>query len=130
MPVTVAELGAVPAGGVDGAVAAALGVDVRAGTPRAAVSEYLGAGSQLLVIDNCEHVLADARELTGALLRACPQVRVIATTGTGWDCPANRCCRSIRCSPRLRTCLPSGCVTPHPSGCSSTGCAACVPPSR
>ena len=80
MPVAVAELGAVPAGGVDGAVAAAFGVDVRDGTPRAAVSEYLGAGSQLLVIDNCEHVLADARELTGALLRACPQVRIIATS--------------------------------------------------
>ena len=80
MPVAVAELGAVPAGGVDSAVAAALGVDVRDGTPRAAVSEYLGAGSQLLVIDNCEHVLADARELTGALLRACPQVRIIATS--------------------------------------------------
>ena len=80
MPVAVAELGAVPAGSVDGAAAAALGVDVRDGTPRAAVSEYLGAGSQLLVIDNCEHVLADARELTGALLRACPQVRIIATS--------------------------------------------------
>ena len=80
MPVAVAELGTVPAGSVDAAVAAALGVDVRDGTPRAAVSEYLGAGSQLLVIDNCEHVLADARELTGALLRACPQVRIIATS--------------------------------------------------
>ena len=80
MPVAVAELGAVPAGGVDSAVAAALGVDVRDGAPRAAVSEYLGAGSQLLVIDNCEHVLADARELTGALLRACPRVRIIATS--------------------------------------------------
>jgi len=80
MPVAVAELGAVPAGSVDGAVAAALGVDVRDGTPRAAVSEYLGAGSQLLVIDNCEHVLPDARELTGALLRVCPQIRIIATS--------------------------------------------------
>ena len=80
MPVAVVELGAVPAGGVDAAVAAALGVDVRDGAPRAAVSEYLGVGSQLLVIDNCEHVLADARELTGALLRACPQVRIIATS--------------------------------------------------
>ena len=80
MPVAVAELGAVPAGGVDSAVAAALGVDVRGGAPRAAISEYLGAGSQLLVIDNCEHVLAGARELTGALLRACPQVRIIATS--------------------------------------------------
>jgi predicted ATPase/DNA-binding SARP family transcriptional activator len=80
MPVAVAELGTVPAGSVDGAVAAALGVDVRDGTPHAAVSEYLGADSQLLVIDNCEHVLAEARELTGALLRACPQVRIIATS--------------------------------------------------
>ena len=80
MPVAVVELGAVPAGGVDAAMAAALGVDARDGTPRAAVSEYLGAGSQLLVIDNCEHVLADACELTGALLRACPQVRIIATS--------------------------------------------------
>ena len=80
IPVAVAELGTVPAGSVDAAVAAALGVDVRDGTPRAAVSEYLGAGSQLLVIDNCEHVLADARELTGALLHACPQVRIIATS--------------------------------------------------
>ena len=80
MPVAVVELGAVPAGGVDGAVAATLGVDIRDGTPRTAVSEYLGAGSQLLVIDNCEHVLAGARELTGALLRACPRVRIIATS--------------------------------------------------
>ncbi len=32
------------------------------------------------MIDNCEHVLADARELTGALLRAYPQVRIIATS--------------------------------------------------
>jgi len=80
MPVAVVELGAVPAGGVDGAVAATLGVDIRDGTPRTAVSEYLGAGSQLLVIDNCEHVLADARELAGALLRACPQVQIIATS--------------------------------------------------
>ena len=80
MPVAVVELGAVPAGGVDGAIAAALGVDVRTGTPRTAVTEYLGAGSQLLVIDNCEHVLSGARELTGALLRACPQVQIIATS--------------------------------------------------
>jgi predicted ATPase/DNA-binding SARP family transcriptional activator len=80
MPVAVVELGGAPAGGVESAVAAALGVDVRAGTPGGAVTEYLGGGSQLLVIDNCEHVLADARELIKALLRACPQVRIIATS--------------------------------------------------
>ena len=55
-------------------------MDVRDGAPRAAISEYLGAGSQLLVIGNCEHVLAGACELTGALLRACPQAWIIATS--------------------------------------------------
>ena len=80
MPIAVVELGGVPTGSVDSAVAAALGVDVRVGTPVAAVSEYLGGGTQLLVIDNCEHVLADARKLVKALLRACPQVRIIATS--------------------------------------------------
>jgi predicted ATPase/DNA-binding SARP family transcriptional activator len=80
IPVAVAELGATSAGGVDGAAAAALGVDARDGTPRTAVTEYLGAGSQLLVIDNCEHVLAGARELIQALLHTCPQVRIIATS--------------------------------------------------
>jgi predicted ATPase/DNA-binding SARP family transcriptional activator len=80
VPLAVVELATVTAGGVGGAVAAALGVDVRTGKPGTAVSEYLGAGSQLLVIDNCEHVLADARELIETLLRACPQVRIIATS--------------------------------------------------
>jgi predicted ATPase/DNA-binding SARP family transcriptional activator len=79
-PIEVIELGGVPTGNVDSAAAAALGVDFRAGTPRAAVAEYLGADTQLLVIDNCEHVLADARELIKALLRACPAVRIIATS--------------------------------------------------
>lgn len=80
VPIAVVELGGVPAGSVDSTVAAALGVDIRMGTPRAAVSDYLGAGTQLLVIDNCEHVLTDARELIKAVLRACPQVRIIATS--------------------------------------------------
>jgi predicted ATPase/DNA-binding SARP family transcriptional activator len=79
-PTAVVELGGVQPGSVDSAVAAALGVDVRAGTPRTAVSEYLGASIQLLVIDNCEHVLTDARELIKAVLRACPRVRIIATS--------------------------------------------------
>ena len=80
MPVAVVELGTVLAGSIDSAVTAGLGVEVRDRAPRAAVIEYLGASSHLLVIDNCEHVLADARELIGTLLRACPRVRIIATS--------------------------------------------------
>ena len=80
VPIAVVELGGVPAGSVDSTAVAALGLEVPAGTPRAAVSEYLGASTQLLVIDNCEHVLTDVRELIKAVLRACPRVRIIATS--------------------------------------------------
>ncbi len=34
----------------------------------------------LLVLDNCEHVLAAASELIDALLRGCPELRVLATS--------------------------------------------------
>ena len=34
----------------------------------------------LIVLDNCEHVLADARDLVTAILRACPNVRILATS--------------------------------------------------
>src|SRR5262249_25065439 len=34
----------------------------------------------LLVLDNCEHLLAPAMLLTGTLLRSCPALRVLATS--------------------------------------------------
>jgi predicted ATPase len=34
----------------------------------------------LLVLDNCEHLLAACADLAAALLRACPQVRILATS--------------------------------------------------
>src|SRR6516225_4213787 len=34
----------------------------------------------LLVLDNCEHLLAACADLAAALLRACPQVRIVATS--------------------------------------------------
>lgn len=34
----------------------------------------------LLVLDNCEHLLAEATSLADAVLRACPQVRILATS--------------------------------------------------
>jgi predicted ATPase len=42
--------------------------------------DYLRARSLLLVLDNCEHVVASCAALTDALLRACPGVRVVATS--------------------------------------------------
>ena len=41
----------------------------------------------LLVLDNCEHLLAACRDLAAALLRKCPQVRILATSREGLGVP-------------------------------------------
>jgi predicted ATPase len=41
----------------------------------------------LLVLDNCEHLLAACRDLAAALLRRCPQVRILATSREGLGVP-------------------------------------------
>lgn len=42
--------------------------------------EVLQSRSLLIVLDNCEHVLAPIREVIEALLQACPDVRIVATS--------------------------------------------------
>ena len=44
------------------------------------LTEYLGDKRVLLVLDNCEHVLDATAVLAGTLLRACPELRIIATS--------------------------------------------------
>jgi predicted ATPase/transcriptional regulator with XRE-family HTH domain len=46
----------------------------------ATLSAHLRARRLLLVLDNCEQVLTACAELVGALLRACPQLHVLATS--------------------------------------------------
>ena len=66
---------------VPDAIAAAL--DVRplpAQELIAAVIDFLAARELLLVLDNCEHLLAATAALTDALLRAAPQLTILATS--------------------------------------------------
>ena len=66
---------------VPDAVAAALGVVGRPGQELSAIlAEVLGSRALLLVLDNCEHVVQAAAELADGLLRACPALRVLATS--------------------------------------------------
>ena len=62
-------------------VASALGVQEQ---PRRALSEtlaeWLNPRELLLLLDNCEHVLAACAELVDALLAACPNLRILATS--------------------------------------------------
>jgi predicted ATPase/class 3 adenylate cyclase len=64
------------------AVAAALRVRPRPGLSTAgSVVEFLRTRTALLlVLDNCEHLVADAAVLAADILRGCPGVRVLATS--------------------------------------------------
>ncbi|HEV2238114.1 MAG TPA: helix-turn-helix domain-containing protein [Ktedonobacterales bacterium] len=62
-------------------VAAALGLRDEPGRPLLeVVREYLRAKSALLLLDNCEHLIATCAEVAEALLRAAPGVRILASS--------------------------------------------------
>lgn len=63
------------------AVAQALRLRGRRGHPTAELlREHLGPRSLLLVLDNCEHLVRACAQLAQELLRACPRLRVLATS--------------------------------------------------
>jgi predicted ATPase/DNA-binding CsgD family transcriptional regulator len=62
-------------------VARAFGLlDQSAGWAVATLADSLAGRQALLVLDNCEHLLDACAVLAGALLRACPDLRVLATS--------------------------------------------------
>jgi predicted ATPase/class 3 adenylate cyclase len=70
--------------GVDDAVAAVFSLVARAGqSTREVLAELLRAKQVLLVPDNCEHVLAEAAALAGALARSSPRLVILATSREG-----------------------------------------------
>jgi predicted ATPase/DNA-binding CsgD family transcriptional regulator len=76
-----ADLVPVREGFVAQAVASVLGVSERPQQPlEVAVVEHLAGRRSLLVLDNCEHVLAEAAAFTERLLSASSSVRVLATS--------------------------------------------------
>jgi predicted ATPase len=62
------------------ALAAALQLQVRTGDVVQACITVLGAEPRLLVVDNCEHLLAAARDVVDTLLEGCPGLTVLATS--------------------------------------------------
>ncbi len=65
-------------------VVSALGLTVPPETTAAAVViAYLKARRLLLILDNCEHLVASAASMIDAILRSCPQVKILATSREG-----------------------------------------------
>jgi predicted ATPase/DNA-binding CsgD family transcriptional regulator len=66
---------------VQGAVASALGVREQPGSPSIEILlGYLRTKKMLLVLDNCEHLVEACAVLCEALLRTCPNLRILATS--------------------------------------------------
>ena len=60
---------------------AALGLQDRAARPSMSrLTDYLAGKRCLLILDNCEHVLASAALLATGILRSAPDVRILATS--------------------------------------------------
>jgi predicted ATPase len=66
---------------VSAAVIGAIGLrEVPGWGPLETLTEHLRERRALLVLDNCEHLLAACAQLADALLRACPSLTVLATS--------------------------------------------------
>ncbi len=62
-------------------VAAALGLREQSAVPTTRVlTDYLASRNLLLVLDNCEHLIDDVAKLAETLLRASPDLRILATS--------------------------------------------------
>ena len=74
-----------------GAAAQALGVREKPGRPLlATLTDHLKDKELLLVLDNCEHLIRACADLASALLRACPGVRLLATSREGLEVGGER----------------------------------------
>ncbi len=62
-------------------VATTIGLrDIESTSPLAALSAFLATQPALLVLDNCEHLIDACANLADALLRSCPDLRMITTS--------------------------------------------------
>jgi predicted ATPase/class 3 adenylate cyclase len=72
-------------------VASTLGVvPISGATLEHSIVEFLRAKSQLLVFDNCEHLLDEVCRLADAILRGCPDVRILASSREGMGLPGEQ----------------------------------------
>jgi non-specific serine/threonine protein kinase len=72
------------------AVAGAVGVREEPGRPLlATLTDALRPRHLLLVLDNCEHLLDACARLADALLRACPRLRILATSREALGVPGD-----------------------------------------
>src|SRR5262249_45890488 len=74
-------------------VASALGVREQPGRSLTeTMVDYLKPKARLLILDNCEHLLTACAQLADPLLRACPKLRILASSREGLGIAGERTC--------------------------------------
>jgi predicted ATPase/DNA-binding XRE family transcriptional regulator len=61
-------------------IATTIGVRAIGRSPSDSLAEFLCGRQMLLILDNCEHVIDACAEIVDRLLRACPGLRIVATS--------------------------------------------------
>lgn len=74
-----------PSARVSGLVANALGVQPEGRDPLKAIVDHLGQQRVLLILDTCEHVADQVRSMAETLLRAVPNLVILATSRVALD---------------------------------------------
>ena len=69
-------------------VATSLHIPDRGGRPTEALTSTIGDTPMLLILDNCEHLVEAAAELTEHLLRTCPKLSVLTTSREALGIPS------------------------------------------
>jgi len=79
---------------VTAALAQTLGVKETPNRPLLeTLSAHLERRQALLILDNCEHVIDEVRRVVAAILRVCPEVRILATTRESLNVAGERAVR-------------------------------------
>jgi predicted ATPase/DNA-binding winged helix-turn-helix (wHTH) protein len=65
---------------VFGAIASAVGLDPRSAGRRDALLDFLRPRRALIILDSCEHLIADIAEVAGSILRDAPEVCILVTS--------------------------------------------------
>jgi non-specific serine/threonine protein kinase len=75
-------------------IASTLGLRHETGQPLTdALTDFLRPRATLLLLDNCEHLIAACAALVSQVLRACPRVRILATSREGLGIAGERAWR-------------------------------------
>ena len=71
-------------------ILSAMGISDQTGNPLAALRDYLRQKKSLIIFDNCEHLLAASANIVDTLLRAAPELRILASSREDLGVPGEK----------------------------------------